>query len=68
MQLFRLAGQERMLLKERRQLVDWYRLTDRVEVKKALRREIAKIDEELRQLNAEGTSPAGVQKLANSEK
>jgi len=68
MHLVRLTGQERMLLKERQQLVDWCRLTDRVEVKKALRAEIAKIDEELRQLNEGETFPVGLQKLANNEK
>ena len=49
MQLVRLRGEVCMLLKERCQLMDWCRLTDRVELKKALRTEIAKIDEELRQ-------------------
>jgi hypothetical protein len=68
MQLVRLKGQELMLLKERRQLVDWCRLTDRVEVKKALRAEIAKIDQELRRLNPDGTFPIGVHKLASNEK
>jgi DNA-binding FadR family transcriptional regulator len=64
----RLAGKERILLQERRQLVDWCRLTDRVELKQALRAQIAKIDEELRQSNADGTFPVDVQKLANNEK
>jgi DNA-binding FadR family transcriptional regulator len=68
MHLVRLAGQERILLKERRQLVDWCRLTNRVELKQALRAEIAKIDEELRQLNGDGTSLVDVQKLTTSGK
>ena len=57
-----------MSLKERRQLVDWCRLTDRVELKRTLRMEIAKIDEKLRQLNLDVTFPVGVQKLASNEK
>ena len=36
------------LLKERKQLAYWYKLTKRIELKKAIRQEIAEIDKELK--------------------
>jgi len=41
---------EKALLKERRKLVFWCRSTERVNLKIAIRQEIAKIDKELRKL------------------
>ena len=38
------------LLRERKQLSYWYKLTERVELKKAIRQEIAKIDKELKKI------------------
>ena len=42
---------ESILLKERKLLANWYKLTKRVELKKAIRQEIAKIDRELKSNN-----------------
>ena len=39
---------ENILLKERKQLAYWYKLTQRVELKKIIRQVIAKIDKELK--------------------
>jgi hypothetical protein len=39
---------ESILLRERKLLANWYKLTKRVELKKAIRQEIAKIDRELK--------------------
>jgi len=52
----RTAKREEILIRERRQLARWCKLTDRVELKKAIRAEIAIIDDELRQLNGRKSS------------
>ena len=36
------------LLKERKQLAHWHKLTKRIQLKKAIRQEIAEIDKELK--------------------
>ena len=44
------AKKERELLTERQQLVSWYKLTQRINLKRSIRKEIAAIDRELRGL------------------
>ena len=44
------AQKENSLLKERQLLVYWYKQTQRVNLKKAIRREIADIDKELKKM------------------
>ena len=46
--LSKMKRKESILLKERKLLANWYKLTKRVELKKAIRQEIAKIDRELK--------------------
>ena len=46
--LSKMKRKETILLKERKLLANWYKLTKRVELKKAIRQEIAKIDRELK--------------------
>ena len=41
---------EDILLKERKQLAYWYKLTERIELKKVIRQVIAKIDKELKNI------------------
>ena len=48
LELSKMKRKEYILLKERKQLSNWYKLTKRVELKKAIRQEIAKIDNELK--------------------
>ena len=47
---------ESILLKERKQLTHWYKMTKRVELKKAIRQEIAKIDKELKSMGSKNSS------------
>lgn len=46
--LSKMKRKESILLKERKLLANWYKMTKRVELKKAIRQEIAKIDRELK--------------------
>ncbi len=46
--LSKMKRKETILLKERKLLANWYKLTKRVELKKAIRQEIANIDRELK--------------------
>ena len=46
--LSKMKRKESILLRERKLLAHWYKLTKRVELKKAIRQEIAKIDKELK--------------------
>ena len=46
--LSKMKRKESKLLKERKLLANWYKLTKRVELKKAIRQEIAQIDRELK--------------------
>ena len=48
LELSKMKRKEYILLKERKQLSNWYKLTKRVELKKAIRQEIAQIDNELK--------------------